>query len=215
MNNAVLLLNANGSPISWLPISAISWQNAIRLIWLDVVEVLHVYEDWKVHSPSMTIEVPSVVMLRKQVTGFRNWVAKEDAPQAHLVYLRDLYTCQYCLKRFTRQHLTIDHVVPKVYGGRTQWSNVSTCCSPCNSRRGCDTRIRPATKPFRPSANQLIKNMRKFPIHVPSVNWNLYLNWSPELVQVSHKYDGIVINEDFEAENEDFENKRINILTSL
>jgi 5-methylcytosine-specific restriction endonuclease McrA len=206
-NNAVLLLNANGSPISWLPLSVISWQNAVRLIWLDVVEVLHIYDDWKVHSPSMTIEVPSVIMLRKQVAGFRNWVTKEESPQAHLVFLRDKFFCQYCLKRFPRQELTCDHVIPKVYGGATSWQNLTTACSPCNSRRGCDIRIRPATKPFRPSVGQLIKNMRGFSICVPHQIWNTYLQWPSELVQISpHKYNGIV------TATEDFEK---NILTSL
>lgn len=183
-NKEVLLLNANATPISWLPLSSISWQNAVRLIWLDVVEVLHIYEEWQVHSPSTTIKVPSVVMLRNQVKGFRNWVAKENSPQSHLVFLRDMFTCQYCLKQFPRRCLTIDHVMPKVYGGLTQYENVATSCSPCNSSRGHNTAIQPNVKPFRPTQSYLIKMMRKFPIIIPHESWNHYLNWKEELVHI-------------------------------
>jgi 5-methylcytosine-specific restriction endonuclease McrA len=204
-NNEVLLLNANATPISWLPLSSISWQNAVRLIWLDVVEVLHTYDNWQVHSPSMTIEVPSVVMLRKQVLGFRNWIAKEESPQAHLVFLRDMFTCQYCLKQFARRHLTIDHVIPRVYGGKTHWSNVTSSCGPCNGRRGCNRRIRPASMPYRPTINQLIRNMRKFPIFIPHPCWNLYLNWDINRVHLVRQQRAVALNDVFDTQTEEFD----------
>lgn len=194
MRKDVLLLNANAAPVSWLPLSAISWQNAIRLIWLDVVEVLHVYDNWQVHSPSTTIEVPSVIMLRRQVGGLRTWICREDSPQAYLVFLRDSFTCQYCLKVFPPHRLTIDHVLPKYYGGRTIWSNVCCCCQPCNNRRGHDIRIQPKTRPFRPSLAQLVKTMKKLPISIPHVAWNQFLGWDQKLVRVGP------IDSDYELE---------------
>jgi 5-methylcytosine-specific restriction endonuclease McrA len=194
MRNEVLLLNADVAPVNWLPLSTISWQNAVRLIWLDVVEVLHTYEDRFVHSPSLTIEVPSVVMLRKQVKGFRNWVAHEDSPPAYLVFLRDNFLCQYCLKQFPRHDLTIDHVKPKCFGGRTTWSNATSACSPCNSARGCNYRILPATKPYLPTMNQLVKNMRKFPISVPHPAWNLYLKWEEKRLHLIGEDNVRVLN---------------------
>jgi 5-methylcytosine-specific restriction endonuclease McrA len=200
MIKEVLLLNANATPISWLPLSSISWQSAIRLMWLDVVDVLHTYDNWQVHSPSTVIDVPSVVILRKQVIGFRNWIAKEEAPQAHLVFLRDKFFCQYCLKQFPRRQLTLDHVIPRRYGGQTNWQNLATSCSPCNSHRGCDSRIRPASKPYCPTINQLIKNMRDFPIFVPDVCWNYYLKWDVDRLYLSRKYSGIALNDNFDVE---------------
>jgi 5-methylcytosine-specific restriction endonuclease McrA len=194
----VLLLNADVAPVNWLPLSLISWQNAVRLIWLDVVDVLHTYENRFVHSPSLTIEVPSVVMLRKQVKGFRNWVAHEDSPPDYLVFLRDCFTCQYCLKQFARKDLTIDHVTPKCYGGRTQWKNCVAACSACNGRRGCNYHIRPANKPYLPTMAQLVKNMRKFPIAVAHPSWNLYLKWEPSRVHLSTQDNIKVLNDNFD-----------------
>jgi 5-methylcytosine-specific restriction endonuclease McrA len=197
MRNEVLLLNSDVAPVNWLPLSSISWQNAVRLMWLDVVEVLHTYDDRFVHSPSLTIEVPAVVMLRKQVKGFRNWVAHEDSPPAYLVFLRDSFTCQYCLKQFSRKDLTIDHVTPKCYGGQTRFENCVSACSPCNGNRGHNIKIQPRTKPFKPTLWHLMKVMKTLPIVIPHPSWNDYLNWPPELVQVvPAKHDAVIACQD-------------------
>jgi 5-methylcytosine-specific restriction endonuclease McrA len=57
------------------------------------------------------------------------------------VYARDDFRCQYCGSRFTSDGLTYDHVVPKSAGGRREWRNIVSACSPCNLRKGnrtCD-----------------------------------------------------------------------------
>jgi 5-methylcytosine-specific restriction endonuclease McrA len=185
MGSEVLLLNADSSPVSWLPLSAISWQNAVRLIWLDLVVVLHTYDHWVVRSPSTSITVPSVLMLRKQVIGFRRWSLRHDAPvPPHLLFLRDGYRCQYCGDMFPREQLTMDHVLPKKYGGGETWRNLVCACSACNNRRGHNRRIQPKTPPFYPTYDYLIKMMRQFPIHMPNAAWNIYLGWSTELVTI-------------------------------
>lgn len=183
MTHEVLLLNADAQPISFLPLSSISWQDAIHLIYLDRVDVLHCYEDWFVHSPSVTMQVPSVMILRRQIRNARQWTAREHI-QKDLVFLRDLFVCQYCTEQFPRNRLTIDHVTPRVLGGRTRWDNVSTCCHPCNSKRGHNIDIQPRTKPFRPTYSQLLRNMRRFPISIPSQEWNFYLQWDPDKIQL-------------------------------
>ena len=40
MSNDTLLLNANGAPLSVTPLSTLSWQESIKLIWLDKINVL-------------------------------------------------------------------------------------------------------------------------------------------------------------------------------
>ena len=35
-----LILNSDAQPISFLPLSAVSWQDAIKYVWLDRVNVL-------------------------------------------------------------------------------------------------------------------------------------------------------------------------------
>jgi 5-methylcytosine-specific restriction endonuclease McrA len=46
---------------------------------------------------------------------------------------RDKFRCVYC---GSQRHLTIDHVIPKSKGGQNTWSNMVTCCSKCNSKKG-------------------------------------------------------------------------------
>jgi hypothetical protein len=50
------------------------------------------------------------------------------------VFARDNYTCQYCGARGGR--LECDHIVPVALGGRTELSNLSTACLPCNRSKG-------------------------------------------------------------------------------
>jgi hypothetical protein len=48
----VLLLNADAQPVSYLPLSAIEWKEAITYLWLNKVTVLEWYDDWMVRSES-------------------------------------------------------------------------------------------------------------------------------------------------------------------
>jgi 5-methylcytosine-specific restriction endonuclease McrA len=180
-----LLLNADARPVSFLPLSTITWQDAIRLVYLNAATTLHNYQNWEVHSPSVTMQVPSVLLLNQHVRQVHRWIARDDhGPPRTLVFLRDRFICQYCNRQFPRTQLTIDHVLPKKLGGRTRWTNVTTSCSVCNSQRGCDTRIQPLTQPFRPSHNLLIKHMQMFPLTIPDRAWSWYLNWQEDKLQV-------------------------------
>ena len=49
---------------------------------------------------------------------------------------RDQYTCQYCSTQPGKNHLTVDHVIPRSKGGLTVWENVVTACATCNQRKG-------------------------------------------------------------------------------
>lgn len=194
----VLLLNANAQPLSFLPVSSISWQQAIKLLYLNAASALHHYDGWEVHSPSATMQVPSVIILRKQVHNMREWVPRDGGPQKSLVFLRDLFICQYCDKPFPRSQLTIDHVVPRKYGGRSRWDNVTTACGPCNCERGCDIRMQPKCKPFRPSFSLLMKNMRKFPLTIPHATWNYYLGWDESRLRLIDPRNGKLHNDNFD-----------------
>ena len=52
------------------------------------------------------------------------------------VFRRDNWTCQYCGKKGNRKTLTIDHVIPKSKGGKTDWNNLVVSCSSCNTKKG-------------------------------------------------------------------------------
>lgn len=48
-------------------------------------------------------------------------------------YERDSYRCVYC---GSPENLTIDHIVPRAYGGTNDRANLQTLCARCNSNKG-------------------------------------------------------------------------------
>ena len=55
-----LVLNADFRPLSYFPLSLWSWQDAIKAVFLERVNILEEY-DRTVHSPSFEMRLPSVV----------------------------------------------------------------------------------------------------------------------------------------------------------
>jgi 5-methylcytosine-specific restriction endonuclease McrA len=182
--HVTLLLNADARPLSLLPLSSVSWQDAIKSLWIGSVAVLHSYDDWLVHSPSVTMAVPAVVMLKQQVAVRFEQRFARSGPSSTLVFLRDRYQCQYCRQFFPRAQLTMDHVVPRKFGGRSRWDNIATACSPCNAKRGHDTRVQPMHKPRRPSYGHLIKMLQSLTITIPHPTWTYYLGWEAERMRL-------------------------------
>jgi 5-methylcytosine-specific restriction endonuclease McrA len=52
------------------------------------------------------------------------------------IYLRDKGTCQYCGKKFPKAELSLDHVIPRAYGGKSTWENIVCSCATCNHIKG-------------------------------------------------------------------------------
>lgn len=126
-----LVLNADYRPLSYFPLSIVSWQDAIKAIVLGRVNIVSEY-DTQVHSPSTAINIPSVISLKRYITsGFR-----KPALTRHNILLRDLYICQYCGDRFNQRILTLDHVIPRSAGGESSWDNLVAACHPCNTDKG-------------------------------------------------------------------------------
>jgi 5-methylcytosine-specific restriction endonuclease McrA len=171
-----LVLNADYRPLSYYPLSLWSWQDAIKAVFLDRVNIVSEYER-VVRSPTFEFRLPSVVSLKTYVKPSRN-----PAFTRFNVFLRDRFTCQYC---GSREDLTFDHVVPRSRGGHTTWENVVAACSPCNLRKGGamagEIGMHPAQKPYAPSLNDLHHNGRQFPPNYLHDSWLDYLYWDTEL----------------------------------
>ena len=179
MVRSTLVLNADYTPLSLIPISSVGWKDAIKMSYLGAISVLETYSDWEVHSPSITIPVPSVIVNRK-------FLKKKTAvrfSRSNLL-LRDNFSCQYCNDGLTLSLMTIDHVVPRVRGGTTSWANVTSSCYSCNSAKGHRTSIKPFTKPIKPDYHTLLKNARKLPIEIPDESWIPYLEWDESLITI-------------------------------
>jgi len=77
------------------------------------------------------MRIPSVVVFRTN----RHRKVNSARLSRKNIWIRDEGRCQYCSKAVSIKEFTLDHVVPKTAGGRTTWSNVVTCCVPCNQRK--------------------------------------------------------------------------------
>ncbi len=173
-----LVLNADFRPLSYFPLSLWSWQDALKAVFLDRVDVVAQYET-RVSSPSFQMRLPSVVSLKAYVSHSRT-----PAFTRFNVFLRDSFMCQYC-GNDNRELLTFDHLIPRSKGGRTSWTNIVAACSPCNIKKGGrmpkDARMFPAKTPLRPSMYELNDRGRAFPPNYLHDSWHDYLYWDTEL----------------------------------
>ena len=167
---STLMLNADGAPVSWLPLSIISWEESIKYMVLEKATVLDWYDDWIVHSANWETKVPSVMILRdyeKRKTAIRY--------SKHNVFLRDGYVCQYCGDDVSKKSATLDHVLPVSHGGKTTFENTVCACATCNANKGNDRKIVPKHKPFKPTYFQLVEKRKKQTWDVPHPAWKNYL----------------------------------------
>jgi 5-methylcytosine-specific restriction endonuclease McrA len=171
-----LVLNADFRPLSYYPLSLWSWQDAIKAICLDRVNIVSEYER-TIKSPSFEMKLPSVISLREYIRP-----ARHPAFTRFNVFLRDRFQCQYC---GSKDDLTFDHYIPRSKGGRTTWDNVVTACAPCNLLKGgrmpSRAHMHPRIAPHRPSVVELQNNGRMFPPNYLHDSWADYLYWDSVL----------------------------------
>lgn len=176
-----LILNADFRPLSYYPLSLLSWQDAIRAICREAVFVVSEYER-VVHSPTQEMRLPSVLALKQYVP-----VKERPAFTRFNVFLRDRWTCQYCGHPFKTQELTFDHVIPRSRGGRTTWDNIVAACHDCNflkgSRMSHECGMFPMMEPRQPTMYELQATGRKFPPNFLHQSWGDFLYWDTELVE--------------------------------
>ncbi len=128
VERAVLVLNKN-----YEPLHICTARRAVVLVDRGKAEVLELDEAAQIHTTARSFLVPSVIRLV--------YLIRRPRPHRRLtrreIFMRDRHTCQYCGKEAS--DLTLDHVVPRVRGGRHTWENLVSACRQCNHRKGCRT----------------------------------------------------------------------------
>lgn len=158
-----LVLNA-----SFEPLHIVTWQRAIQLLFQGKVEVVE-ESDHEVRTVRFTIKVPAVLRLLTYVhLGRKKEIVRFSRVN---IFLRDSTACQYCGHTFNKSHLTLDHVIPIVQGGKKCWENIVTACKPCNQRKGGRT---PGQ-----AGMQLIRKPRK-PAWLPAAGLQMGISRTPE-----------------------------------
>lgn len=179
----VLVLNADAQPLSILPISTLDWQEAVKVYFLGRVTILENYDDRVIRSPSFEMQIPSIIILNDYVK-----ISKAVRFSRYNLFLRDSFKCQYCEKNFDGMHhdLTLDHVVPRSHGGKTVWDNSVAACTSCNTRKANHSHMKPKSRPYKPTYYELADKRRQFPVIIPKLSWNDYLQWPEESITISN-----------------------------
>lgn len=166
-----LVLNADLTPLSIFPLSVWGFERVMRQTMRERVYPVATY-DAQLRSPSFTWQPPSVVALKRQVKRPQTVAFSRMA-----IFLRDDFTCQYCLKRLPPKELTFDHVVPRADGGRSTFENICAACVDCNSAKGHRRDMAPVRPPRRPEPHELT---RKAPPDIGQLHesWHDFLYWA-------------------------------------
>ena len=153
MNVPILLLDA-----AWRVDRVITSDRAVELIAGGRVvaaseELAAVY-----HSPSTTIEVPSVIARLGGLVG----PARGLSCSHRRVRIRDHFECQFVIAGVPcrRRGDSVDHLQPRSLGGPSSWTNLVAACTTCNGTKG-DT-------PFAVMSDRHGWSLRREP-HVPSL----------------------------------------------
>jgi len=112
-------------------LNMVSWQRAIKLIVKEKVEVLKETEaEVSNYQGTCTFKIPLVLRLISLVkTIYSNKIPFSRKN----VFIRDRHRCQYC---GSTENLSVDHVLPRARGGKTNFENCVTCCVKCNVIKG-------------------------------------------------------------------------------
>ncbi len=160
--------------------SIVSWKEAVKALFLDRVNVVAEYND-EVHSPTMSMKIPSVVALKEYV------MPRKTPPFNRFnLYLRDSFTCQYCGEEGQINGfrdgvtLTLDHVYPKSRGGHLNWLNTVAACSDCNIKKADKTPAEAGMplkrQPFVPSQYNLKAIAKAYPKRSLHDTWLAFLD---------------------------------------
>jgi 5-methylcytosine-specific restriction endonuclease McrA len=121
-----VLLNADYSFLN-----LVNWKRAMCLVAKGKVQVLKQSERFIRDAGGALIKIPAVMRLIKLIRVlYRNRVPFSKRN----VLARDGFQCAYCGTR--KEKLTVDHIIPKSRGGKTDFENCVASCRPCNNKKG-------------------------------------------------------------------------------
>lgn len=144
LERATLVLNR-----SWRPVHVTTVRRALCMVFRNAARIVepetlstYTFTEWleqPLRDPRSAIRSPTVAMAAPEVVVLVHFdrVPCHEAPFTRRnLFLRDDYTCQYCGRRCTGDHLSVDHVLPRSRGGTTSWENCVLACVGCNARKG-------------------------------------------------------------------------------
>lgn len=190
LNTKVLVLNR-----SYFPVHVTSVRRAFSLLYQGIAKAVDQqyrtfdYESWSALSASVHDETIGLIGRAIRVPRVILLVSYDRVPRRQVrfsrfnVFARDKNTCQYCGRRFSRNELNLDHVIPRSQGGLSTWTNIVCSCLRCNrvkgGRRPEEARMRLIKKPVQPEWT---------PFMLETFTFKRYQEWLPFLNEVDAAY---------------------------
>ncbi len=190
LNSKVLVLNR-----SYFPVHVTSVRRAFSLLYQGIAKAVDAqyrtfdYESWSALSTSVHDETIGLIGRAIRVPRVILLVSYDRVPRRRVrfsrfnVFARDKNTCQYCGRRFARNELNLDHVVPRSRNGESTWENIVCSCFVCNrikgGRRPEEAGMRLIKKPVQPEWT---------PFMLETFSLRRYQDWVPFLNEVDAAY---------------------------
>jgi 5-methylcytosine-specific restriction endonuclease McrA len=99
--------------------------------WADASKAKATFADAVIRTPRLHLLIPEVIRL----TGYEGQGERTVVFSRRNIFKRDRYTCCYCGAQPGPKELTIDHLVPKSRGGKSEWTNCVLACLACNMKK--------------------------------------------------------------------------------
>jgi 5-methylcytosine-specific restriction endonuclease McrA len=146
-----VLLNADYSFLN-----LVNWRRAFCLLAKGKVEVVRDSQQTIRSAGGEELKIPVVMRLIKLIrTIYRSSVSFTKRN----VLVRDRFQCAYCGTR--RDRLSIDHIIPKSKGGKTNFENCVAACKACNLRKGgrtpSEAKMYLRARPYQPTISEFLR----------------------------------------------------------
>lgn len=164
-----LLLDKN-----YMALSLVPWKRALKLIVKGKAEGLAGSSTVRTISGAKGIfEVPSIIRLLTTVPWRAHSIKVKFSRKN--VLTRDMHQCQYCGVKVGKSATTLDHVVPKSRGGKTDYTNCVTCCKTCNNKKAdktpAESKMKLIQKPKKPTFLTMYRHF----LNNPPKEWHDYI----------------------------------------
>ena len=140
------------------------WRDAISDVFVGRAEVIEEHENLHIGIVDGSIPLPRVIRFKYGIPAakFHNKLTLRFSREG--LFIRDDGICQYCLKPLDRKESTIDDVLPRSRGGKTDWDNCVISCHNCNNSKGNQTPLESGMNllnlPRKPSNQSYVRNKR-------------------------------------------------------
>jgi CRISPR/Cas system Type II protein with McrA/HNH and RuvC-like nuclease domain len=153
--STVLVLN-----FDYTPLNVTTFRRGFTLVDKGKAEVVKSDENPIVIGVKKYVR-PLIIRLLKYI----KFQTRKLRVNRNRIFKRDGNQCVYC---GSKRDLTIDHVMPKSRGGTNEWTNLVTCCSKCNIKKGNKT----------PEESKMIMRVKPHAPNVISENSDILHMWN-------------------------------------